>query len=109
MLVFGGRLRFSRLLEQVEGISQKSLTKILRQLERDGLVTRTVFVQVPLRVEYELTPLAGELLEHVTPLWTWIVARLRDFLTVRQRFDTRSQDSPGTAAPDRIPTNIAAD
>src|SRR5712671_163407 len=49
-----GRLRFSRLLEQVEGVSQKMLTKTLRKLERDGLVTRTMYMEVPPRVEYEL-------------------------------------------------------
>jgi DNA-binding HxlR family transcriptional regulator len=51
-----GRLRFSRLLEQVEGVSQKMLTKTLRRLERDGLVSRTMYLEVPPRVEYELSP-----------------------------------------------------
>ena len=52
-----GPLRFSRVLERVEGISQKVLTHTLRALERDGLLTRTLYPQVPPRVEYELTPL----------------------------------------------------
>jgi DNA-binding HxlR family transcriptional regulator len=52
-------LRFSRLLERVEGVSQKSLTKVLRQLERDGLVTREVVAQVPPRVEYATTTEPG--------------------------------------------------
>lgn len=51
----GGPLRFARLHERIEGISQKMLTQTLRQLERDGLVTRTVFPEVPPRVEYALT------------------------------------------------------
>ena len=50
-----GPLRFSRVLERVEGISQKALTQTLRTLERDGLITRTLYPQVPPRVEYALT------------------------------------------------------
>ena len=53
-----GPLRFSRLMDRVEGVSQKSLTATLRHLERDGLVKRTVTVQVPIRVDYEATSLA---------------------------------------------------
>jgi DNA-binding HxlR family transcriptional regulator len=74
-----GPLRFSRLLERVEGISQKVLTHTLRTLERDRLVTRTLYPQVPPRVEYELTPLGGEVLAQVVVLWRWIAARLGDF------------------------------
>ncbi len=48
-------MRFSRIMEHVEGISQKSLTKTLRGLERDGLITRKVFAEVPPRVEYTIT------------------------------------------------------
>src|ERR1700709_428419 len=51
-----GELRFTRLSEFVEGISQKMLTQTLRQMERDGLVTRTIHPVVPPRVEYKLTP-----------------------------------------------------
>jgi DNA-binding HxlR family transcriptional regulator len=75
----GGPLRFSRLLEQVEDISQKVLTQTLRTLENDGLVTRTLYPQVPPRVEYELTPLGGELLAQVVTLWRWIVEHLDQF------------------------------
>ena len=53
----GQPMRFSRIVEHVEGISQKSLTKTLRGLERDGLVTREVFAEVPPRVEYTITAL----------------------------------------------------
>ena len=52
---FGQPMRFSRIMDQVEGISQKSLTKTLRGLERDGLTTREVFAEVPPRVEYTIT------------------------------------------------------
>jgi DNA-binding HxlR family transcriptional regulator len=74
-----GPLRFSRVLERVQGISQKVLTQTLRTLERDGLITRTLYPQVPPRVEYELTTLGGELLVQVVSLWRWIVGRLPDF------------------------------
>ncbi|OAV52546.1 transcriptional regulator [Rhizobium sp. WYCCWR10014] len=72
-------LRFSRLMERVEGISQKVLTQTLRTLERDGLVIRTLYPQVPPRVEYELTPLGRDLLMQVVSLWRWIVEHLDDF------------------------------
>ncbi|MGR9247261.1 winged helix-turn-helix transcriptional regulator [Rhizobium leguminosarum] len=75
----GAPLRFSRLMERVEGISQKVLTQTLRTLERDGLVIRTLYPQVPPRVEYELTPLGRDLLMQVVSLWRWIVEHLDDF------------------------------
>jgi DNA-binding HxlR family transcriptional regulator len=74
-----GPLRFSRVLERVEGISQKALTQTLRTLERDGLITRTLYPQVPPRVEYELTTLGRELLEPVASLWRSIAGKLPDF------------------------------
>jgi len=75
----GAPLRFSRLLERVEGISQKVLTQTLRTLERDGLIIRTLYPEVPPRVEYELTPLGRDLLMQVVSLWRWIVGHLNDF------------------------------
>jgi DNA-binding HxlR family transcriptional regulator len=79
-----GPLRFSRVLERVEGISQKVLTHTLRSLERDGLVTRTLYPQVPPRVEYELTPLGGDVLAQVVSLLRWIAGRLENFTSVRE-------------------------
>jgi DNA-binding HxlR family transcriptional regulator len=73
-----GPLRFSRVLERVEGISQKALTQTLRTLERDGLITRTLYPQVPPRVEYELTTLGREILVPVASLWRWIAGMLPD-------------------------------
>src|ERR1700755_1086833 len=72
----GQSMRFSRIMDQVDGISQKSLTKTLRGLERDGLVTRQVFAEVPPRVEYTITALGSEMLEQVHPLWVWAVENL---------------------------------
>ena len=92
----GGPLRFSRVGEQVEGISQKSLSKTLRQLERDGLATRQMFLEVPPRVEYAITPLGIELLRQVFPLWFWVAQNISSFYAARSRFDT----IPRPTAPD---------
>jgi DNA-binding HxlR family transcriptional regulator len=80
-------LRFSRLMERVEGVSQKSLTKVLRQLERDGMVTRTVFAEVPPRVEYAITDLALEMLDLVHPLWRWAAANVGKFQAAHADYD----------------------
>ena len=65
-------LRFTRVRERVPGISQKMLTKTLRELERDGLVTRKVHAVVPPRVDYALTKLGESLGEAVCGVWTWV-------------------------------------
>jgi DNA-binding HxlR family transcriptional regulator len=94
-------MRFSRLMERVEGVSQKSLTKVLRQSERDGLVTRVVFAEVPPRVEYETTELALEMLELVHPLWVWAAANLARFQAERAGYALRhatSNSAGGRAA-----------
>ena len=85
----GRPMRFSRVMEQVEGISQKSLTKTLRGLERDGLVTRKVFAEVPPRVEYAITPLGIEMLDNIAPLWLWVATRVKRFQEARAAFDGR--------------------
>jgi DNA-binding HxlR family transcriptional regulator len=66
-----GVVRFTRLGELVGGISQKMLTKTVRQMERDGLVTRTVHPVIPPRVEYQLTPLGRSLGEAFCGVWIW--------------------------------------
>ncbi|ADW68984.1 winged helix-turn-helix transcriptional regulator [Granulicella tundricola] len=84
-------LRFSRIMERVEGVSQKSLTKVLRQLERDGLITRKVFAEVPPRVEYATTDLALEMLELVHPLWKWAAANVAKFQAAQTSYDLRQK------------------
>ena len=74
-----GPLRFSRVLERVPGISQKVLTQTLRMLERDGLISRTLYPQVPPRVEYELTALGAGLIGPLASLWRWIAERQTEF------------------------------
>jgi DNA-binding HxlR family transcriptional regulator len=82
-------MRFSRIMENVAGISQKSLTKTLRGLERDGLITREVFAEVLTRVEYAITPLGVEMLNNVAPLWLWVAKSVRWFQEARAAFDGR--------------------
>jgi DNA-binding HxlR family transcriptional regulator len=85
----GQPMRFSRVMDQVEGISQKSLTKTLRGLERDGLITREIFAEVPPRVEYTITALGSEMLDNVAPLWRWAAKSVQRFQHCRAAFDRR--------------------
>src|ERR1700723_4796605 len=73
MLLGAGPRRFNEIKRMVGGISQRMLTLTLRGLERDGLVTRTVFPTIPPRVDYELTPLGRDLLEPVSTLGDWAI------------------------------------
>jgi len=85
----GQPMRFSRVMDQVEGISQKSLTKTLRGLERDGLITREIFAEVPPRVEYTITALGSEMLDNVASLWRWAAKSVQRFQNCRVTFDRR--------------------
>ncbi len=82
-----GSQRFSELRRSIEGISQRMLTLTLRGLERDGLVTRTVFPTIPPRVDYALTPLGRTLLEPVRALAAWAEAHREEMQAARERFD----------------------
>jgi DNA-binding HxlR family transcriptional regulator len=84
-----GTLRFNELRSRVEGVSQRMLTVTLRGLERDGLVTRTVYPEVPPRVEYALTPLGATLRELVRGLVRWSGAHLVEVDAARARYDAR--------------------
>ena len=86
-----GELRFSRLQERVTGISQKMLTKTLRQLERDGLLTRRVHAVVPPRVDYKLTPLGESLGEAACTLWIWTEKHYERIAKARTAFDRQSK------------------
>jgi DNA-binding HxlR family transcriptional regulator len=88
------RLRFTELRREIDGVSQRMLTVTLRQLERDGLVHRTVHPVVPPRVEYELTPLGVSLHETVQALVTWTDAHQREIATARSAYDAREADAP---------------
>jgi DNA-binding HxlR family transcriptional regulator len=82
-----GELRFTRLRERVGPVSQKMLTKTLRDLERDGLVTRRVHAVVPPRVDYRLTPLGDGLSETICELFVWAEAHLDEIRRQRQDYD----------------------
>ena len=87
-----GRLRHAEIGRRMHGVTQRMLTLTLRQLERDGLVLRHDFEEVPPRVEYELSETGMELLVRMVPLWTWIVENAEGFRAARQNFDRKHQD-----------------
>ena len=82
-----GPKRFNELRRIVGGISQRMLTLTLRGLERDGLVTRTVYPTVPPRVDYQLTGLGCSLLNTVRALGQWAIQNRDEILEARRRFD----------------------
>ncbi|WP_062982446.1 winged helix-turn-helix transcriptional regulator [Nocardia anaemiae] len=81
-------LRFGELHRAVIGISQRMLTRTLRQLERDGLLTRTAHPTVPPRVDYALTPLGTTLLDSVVALAEWADTHRHQINVNRRRYDT---------------------
>lgn len=84
-----GELRFTRLGELAGGISQKMLTQTVRQMERDGLVIRTVHPVIPPRVEYRLTDLGRSLGEAFCGVWLWAEKHLETVEAARRAFDAR--------------------
>ena len=84
-----GRLRHAEIGRRMHGVTQRMLTLTLRQLERDGLVLRHDFKEVPPKVEYELSETGMELLVRMVPLWTWIVENADRFREARQSFDSQ--------------------
>mgnify|MGYP006166591835 FL=1 len=84
-----GETRFTRVGELVGGISQKMLTQTLRQMERDGLVVRTVHPVIPPKVEYRLTDLGFTLAEAFCGVWTWAEANIDRIEAARAAFDAR--------------------
>ena len=89
-LLGDGAMRFSELRRSIEGISQRMLTLTLRGLERDGLIERTVFPEIPPRVEYELTRLGQTLLEPIRGLADWAGDNRTSIQAAREKYDTAS-------------------
>ncbi|GEM29939.1 transcriptional regulator [Nocardia neocaledoniensis NBRC 108232] len=85
-----GPLRYSEVNQLLAGVSQKMLTQTLRNLERDGLVTRTVLPEVPVRVEYRLTPLGEELLPVMRTIKSWAEQHMGQVLSARAAYDART-------------------
>ncbi|MGP3965331.1 winged helix-turn-helix transcriptional regulator [Nonomuraea sp. 3N208] len=85
-----GRLRFTDLHQQIPGISQRMLTLTLRNLERDGLVSRTVHAEVPPRVEYALTPTGKSLIPPALALAGWAIEHVPHIEASREAYQTRN-------------------
>jgi DNA-binding HxlR family transcriptional regulator len=85
-----GEMRFTQLGRRVSGISQKMLTQTLRQMEREGLVTRTIHPVVPPRVDYRLTDLGHSLGEAFCGVWTWAEENMAVIEQARRAFDERA-------------------
>ncbi len=98
-----GTMRHAEIKRQMTGVTQRMLTKTLRSMERDGLVVRREFGEVPPRVEYELTPLGMGLLVRMSPIWTWVVENVEDFRKARQIFDSQVDKKPEWQIPTSIP------
>ena len=86
-----GACRFTHLRKGLSGVSEKMLTQTLRALERDGLVHRTVYPAVPVRVEYALTPLGQTLREPLKMLTEWSVQHIADVLAAREEYDAHAE------------------
>ncbi len=89
-----GTLRSSELKRSIDGISQRMLTLTLRQLERDGLVERTVYPTVPPKVEYTLSDFGRTILIPATELANWAITHRMEIQAAREAFDRRNSGSP---------------
>jgi DNA-binding HxlR family transcriptional regulator len=87
-----GTMRFTELKRSIEGISQRMLTLTLRQLERDGLIHRTVYPTVPPKVEYTLTELGRTIQIPVTALANWALTYRLDIQAARDTFDSKQPE-----------------
>jgi DNA-binding HxlR family transcriptional regulator len=89
MLLADGPKRFNEIKRMVAGISQRMLTLTVRGLERDGLLTRTIFPTIPPRVDYELTKMGRSLQAAVEPLGIWAQSHVAEIHKAREKFDKR--------------------
>lgn len=90
-----GPRRYSDLARRIAGVSQKMLTQTLRNLERDGLITRTLTPSVPVRVDYALTPLGESLMPLVAAIKGWAESHIPEVEDARRRYDA---ERPGRVA-----------
>lgn len=91
-LLGAGPQRFTALHRQMNGISHKMLSQTLRSLERDGLVTRTVYAEVPPRVEYALTSLGQTLCEPLAAIRRWSEANIGAIVQAQARYDQAREE-----------------
>ena len=83
----GGPRRYSEIRLPLRGITPKVLTASLRAMERDGMITRTIYAEIPPRVEYELTPLGRSLFEPLAAQCAWTRAHMEDLLKARDEHE----------------------
>src|SRR6185437_33611 len=100
-------MRFNELRRDIGGISQRMLTLTLRGLERDGLITRTVYATVPPRVDYALTPLGCSLLKPVNGLSDWALANKAKLAEARRKFDGQNEEKKRDAHPPTVSVRSA--
>lgn len=100
-----GTQRFSSVARHVPGISQKMLTQTLRDMEREGLVSRTVHPVIPPHVDYALTPAGLELAYAFCDVWRWAEKHVRTVQSARKKYDARSK--PGVTAGDKPARQLA--
>jgi DNA-binding HxlR family transcriptional regulator len=89
-----GERRYSELRTAIGGISEKMLAQTLRELERDGLISRTSYPVVPPHVVYALTPLGRDCAEHVAALLGWIETHVRDLRVAQLSYDAGTEPAP---------------
>jgi DNA-binding HxlR family transcriptional regulator len=92
-----GPVRYSDLAAAIPGISQRMLTLTLKQLQRDGLLTRTAYPEIPPRVEYALTPLGGSLLSTVLELAEWAADHHAEVRRHQAVYDEAGRSLPGSS------------
>ncbi len=92
-----GPCRFNQLKRMIPGVSQKMLAQQLRQLERDGIVQREHFPEIPPRVEYSMTPVGTSLQPVFTKLGTWGRHNMDEVLAARESYDARTTASQESA------------
>src|SRR4051794_386299 len=108
LLLRDGPRRFNDIKRAAGGISQQMLTRTLRALERDGMVTRTIFPTSPPQVEYRLTELGQSMSEPVLAFGRWVQEHLAEVEAARQRFDRREGAGTGAAEAGSLATEAPA-
>ncbi|GAA2640874.1 helix-turn-helix domain-containing protein [Streptomyces vastus] len=92
-----GPMRYSDLGRRIGGVSPKMLTQTLRALERDGIVARTVTPSVPVRVDYELTPLGMNLCSLLVAVKDWAELHIEEVIEARERYDAEASQAEAQA------------
>ena len=90
LVLLDGPQRFSKLRGRIGGVAPKVLTETLRRLERDGILTRTAFPEIPPRVEYELTPLGRSLEQPIRAIAAWAEQNMPRITRARNAYDRRA-------------------